>query len=204
MAINHPGDNAMDNSRTDDFSVFVERPADIKRGIDFALGQWSGAAKIDAGRVGIFGFSRGGYTALVAIGANPRFDKRLRLCEGKDSPTCDQVHSGELPELAHDPRIKAAVIADPVNVFFTGESLRNTTAPVQLWGSEHGGGGVTPESVAGLVNQLPTRPDFHAGAECSAFRLFGPLFGRTDEVRARNLHRRTRLRPHRLPQGIRC
>jgi predicted dienelactone hydrolase len=174
VAINHPGDNAMDKSRTDDFSVFVERPTDIKRVIDFALVQWSGAAIIDAGRVGIFGFSRGGYTALVAIGANPRFDKSLRLCEGKDSLTCDQVHKEELPELVHDPRIKAAVIADPVNVFFTGESLRNVTAPVQLWGSEHGGGGVTPESVAGLVNQLPTKPEFHLIPNSQHFDFLAP------------------------------
>lgn len=174
VAINHPGDNAMDKSRTDDFSVFVERPADIKRVIDFVLGQWSGAARIDAGRVGIFGFSRGGYTALVAIGANPRFDKRLRLCEGKNSPTCDQVHKEGLPELAHDPRIKAAVIVDPVSVFFTGESLRNVTVPVQLWGSEHGGGGVTPESVAGLVNQFPTRPDFHVAPNSQHFDFLVP------------------------------
>ena len=34
------------------------------------LGSWSGSAKIDLGRVGFFGFSRGGYTGLVAIGAN--------------------------------------------------------------------------------------------------------------------------------------
>ena len=38
IAINHPGDTALDKSRTNDFSVFVERPADIKRTIDFMLG----------------------------------------------------------------------------------------------------------------------------------------------------------------------
>ena len=37
-AINHPGDNARDSSRTDEFSVLDERPADMKRLTDFMLG----------------------------------------------------------------------------------------------------------------------------------------------------------------------
>jgi predicted dienelactone hydrolase len=44
VAINHPGDTASDKSRTDDPSVFLERPADIKRTIDFMLGAWSPAS----------------------------------------------------------------------------------------------------------------------------------------------------------------
>jgi hypothetical protein len=42
-AINHPGDNARDSSRTDEFSVLVERPADMKRLTDFMLGAWKEA-----------------------------------------------------------------------------------------------------------------------------------------------------------------
>ncbi len=96
VAINHPGDTTRDMSRADDPSVFVERPADIKRTIDFVLGSWSGSAKIDPERVGFFGFSRGGYTGLVAIGANLSLGKVLTLCEGAASPTCDQVRKGRL------------------------------------------------------------------------------------------------------------
>jgi predicted dienelactone hydrolase len=43
-AINHPGDNATDTSRTDDLSVLIERPADIKRLVDFMLGAWPDAS----------------------------------------------------------------------------------------------------------------------------------------------------------------
>ena len=204
VAINHPGDNAMDKSRTGDFSVFVERPADIKRVIDFVLGPWPDAARVDAGRIGIFGFSRGGYTGLVAIGANPYFGKRLRLCEGKDSALCDQVHKGELPELAHDPRIKAAVIADPLSVFFTLESFKTVKVPVQLWGSERGGDGVTPESVVGIANQLPSKPDFHAVPNSQHFAFLAPCPAELSKICARNLRRRPGLRPHSVPQGVRC
>jgi predicted dienelactone hydrolase len=160
-AISHPGDNAVDKTRTDEFSVFVERPMDIKRLTDFMLGSWATADRIDAGGIGIFGFSRGGYTGLVAAGANPYFAKNLRLCDGVDTPLCDQVRKGEPPELVHDPRIKAAVIADPVSVFFRKDSFSNVKIPVQLWRSEFGGGGVTPESVSNVIGDISPSPDVH-------------------------------------------
>lgn len=174
VAINHPGDNALDKSLTNDVSIFISRPTDIKRTIDYMLGPWPDAAKIDAGRIGIFGFSRGGYTGLVDIGANPHFGRRLRLCEGKDTPICDQIHKGELPELTHDARIKAAVIADPLTVFFTEESFKSVTVPVQLWGSERGGDGVTPQSVVDIASALPTKPEFHVVSNSQHFSFLTP------------------------------
>src|SRR6516225_237291 len=50
-AINHPGDTASDTSRSDDLSVFTERPNDIKRFIDFMIGTSSAAANIDPDRI---------------------------------------------------------------------------------------------------------------------------------------------------------
>src|SRR5262249_28672453 len=70
-AINHPGDTASDMSRSDDLSVFTQRPEDIKRLIDFMIGPSPAAANIDPGRIGCFGFSRGGYTGLVLLRGNP-------------------------------------------------------------------------------------------------------------------------------------
>jgi predicted dienelactone hydrolase len=78
VTINHPGDTASDKSRIDDPSVFVERPTDIKRTIDFMLGRWSDSTRIDPSRVGFFGFSRGGYTGLFLIGTELSLDKVLR------------------------------------------------------------------------------------------------------------------------------
>lgn len=174
VAINHPGDTSLDQSRTLEFPVFMERPADIKRTIDYMLGAWPDAARIDAERIGFFGFSRGGYTGLVAIGANPFFGKRLRFCEGRSDPLCEQVRTGTLPELSHDPRIKAAVIADPLSVFFTPDSFRGVRVPVQLWGSERGGDGVTPAEVAEIAGRLPTQPDFRVVPGSQHFSFLPP------------------------------
>ena len=174
VAINHPGENALDKSRIDDPSVFVERPADIKRTIDFMRGSWPGSANIDPWRVGFFGFSRGGYTGLIAIGAEPSLDKVQRLCEGSASPICDQARKGTPPQLVHDPRIKAAVIADPLGIFFGANSFKDVMVPVQLWRSERGGDGVTPESVTDIAGWLPTKPDFHVAANSQHFDFLAP------------------------------
>ena len=155
-ALNHPGDTARDKGRTDELSVLIERPLDVKRVIDYMTGPAPLAPAIDPNRVGFYGFSRGGYTGLVAIGANPDFALGLPLCAGRQDKVCDQIRAREFPteQLTHDPRIKAAAIADPLAIFFTAESLAGVTIPVQLWGSETGGDGVEPKSVEAIDTAL--------------------------------------------------
>src|SRR5882724_7770481 len=63
-AINHPGDNGKDSSRSDDLSIFASRPADMVRLLDFLLHDWKDKTVVDSARIGLFGFSRGGYTGL--------------------------------------------------------------------------------------------------------------------------------------------
>jgi predicted dienelactone hydrolase len=173
IAINH-GDSALNSRRNGDLSVLVERPSDIRRVIDFMLGAWSGAAHLDARRVGFFGFSRGGYTGLVALGANPVFGSAARLCKGSDNPACLQADRGGQWVLVHDPRIKAAVIADPFSDFFTTQSLKDVKVPVQLWGSQYGGDGVAPESVAAVARALPSLVEFNRVAKSRHFAFLAP------------------------------
>jgi predicted dienelactone hydrolase len=148
-ALNHPGDTTLDKSLFYDLSVYIQRPLDIKRVIDYMIGVSPFAPAIDPNRIGIYGFSRGGYTALVVIGANPDFALGLPLCEGRKDKICDQIRAHQYPNgpLLHDRRIKAAVLADPLSSFFTAGNLATITIPIQLWGSELGGDGVDPKTV---------------------------------------------------------
>jgi predicted dienelactone hydrolase len=173
-AISHPGDNAQDSSRSNDLSVFVERPDDIKRLVDHLLGPWNHASAIDPNRIGLFGFSRGGYTGLVVVGAEPRFDAAIGLCAGQTSAICEEVRQGRFEPLVHDGRIKAAVIADPLGIFFTKTSFDNVRVPIQLWRSERGGDGVAPESVAGVAEALPVKPDFRTVPNAQHFSFLPP------------------------------
>jgi predicted dienelactone hydrolase len=155
-ALDHPGDTTLDKSRFYDLSIYMQRPLDVKRVIDYLTGASPLATTIDPDRIGIYGFSRGGYTALVAVGANPDFALGLSLCEGRTDKVCDQIRAQEYPKepLTHDRRIKAAVVADPLSVFFSSAGLAGVTIPVQLWGSEKGGDGVKPETVEAVSAAL--------------------------------------------------
>ncbi len=179
-AINHPGDNARDSSRTDEFSVLVERPADMKRLTDFMLGAWKDAAVLDPRRIGLFGFSRGAYTGLVVIGGNPDFGALAALCKatGATTPKCEAIREGRVPTAApiHDLRIRAAILADPpvVEGLFSRERLAGVTIPLLLWRSAFGGDGVTPEAVDELEQLLPGRPDYRTVANSAHFSFVAP------------------------------
>lgn len=179
-AINHPGDTARDSSRTDEFSVLVERPADMKRLTDFMLGAWKEAAVLDPKQVDLFGFSRGAYTGLVVIGGNPDFGALAPLCDGDaaTTPKCQAIRDGLVPTEAavHDSRIRAAVLADPplYEGLFNRERLANVTIPILLWRSALGGDGVVPASVDTLEQMLPVRPDFRIVPNSSHFSFLAP------------------------------
>jgi predicted dienelactone hydrolase len=174
-AINHPGNTAADNSRVLDLSEFVERPTDIKRLIDFMLGASPAAAKIDPTRIGLFGFSRGGYTGLVLIGADIDWGHVVQRCEGAAVHICDQVRNNEHPDkLTHDPRVKAAVIANPLAIYFTAASFASVKVPVQLWNTEHGGDGVEPHDVAAVDKNLPAAHEYHLVSNAGHFVFLAP------------------------------
>lgn len=174
-AISHPGDNFQDLSRQQHLSAFATRPVDLRRLVDFMLSTWAGRASIDASRVGAFGFSRGGYTGLAAIGAVPEFALRKDLCPAASTfPMCEEFRRGDVPPPpVRDARIQAAVIVDPLSVF-DAAGLKNVRVPLQLWSSEFGGDGVTPASVAAVRRDLPVAPEWHLAAGAGHFAFLAP------------------------------
>jgi predicted dienelactone hydrolase len=130
------------------------------------LAGWPDTSRIDARRIGLYGFSFGGYTALVVIGGDPDLRKGLPNCETSSLKACKQLENGELPDqpIAHDPRVKAAVIIDPFPVFvFPEENLKGITAPVQLWSSDPAlnADGLSGCCSAAVNQRLPAKPDYH-------------------------------------------
>ncbi|WP_306555440.1 dienelactone hydrolase [Acidovorax sp.] len=174
-AISHPGDNFQDLSRQGYLSAFATRPVDMKRLTDYMLGAWHRHAQLDASKVGLFGFSRGGYTGLVTIGAVPDWTLRQDLCPPDSSrPLCGEIRRKELPAPpARDARIRAAVIVDPLSVF-DAKGLGQVGVPVQLWASALGGDGVTPQSVETVRQGLPSAPDWHVADNAGHFAFLAP------------------------------
>ena len=155
-AINHSGDNFLDLSQQGQLSIFASRPNDIRSLIDYMVGQWSGREHLAEESIGFFGFSRGGYTGLVLGGGIPDLGLLVSFCDKQNIPFCQEIKTKNLPVIAaEDKRIKSFVIVDPVNLF-TEKSLYNISAPVQLWVSELGGDGVTPERMASIYKSSIT------------------------------------------------
>jgi predicted dienelactone hydrolase len=178
-AVNHPGDNAFEASRTI-ASNAVTRPTDIKRLIDFMLEAWPDALKIKRQHVGFFGHSAGGYTGLVIAGGRPDLQRAAELCAKglqPGSPPCEQFRNIDFPEQApiSDPRVKAVVIADPGGtIFFGPDDLKEVKVPIQLWSSALGGAGVTVESGANVNRKLPLQSDYHIVPNAGHWSFLAP------------------------------
>jgi predicted dienelactone hydrolase len=190
VALNHPGDNAFDKSHTDDISIALARPRHITRLIDFMLVAWPQAAKIDRERIGIFGFSRGGYTGLAIIGGKLNFRRGLEACAQRPNlDFCPYYQGHETPhrESTLDARIKAAVIADPAFTFLFGEDdLKEVAVPLQLWSSRLGGAGVSLENIAAIDRKLAFKAEFHLVTNAAHWAFLAPCSAELAKANPRN------------------
>lgn len=143
VAPTHPGNNKDDISATPS-QWLASRPADIHRVIDYMLATWRGALRIDPSRIGVYGFSAGGYTALVAAGGVPNLKLALHDCA--EDPAQFVCHEGilagvvpaqlqpKLAAVAGDRRIGAISVAAPGLAFaFDTAGLAGIKVPVQIW-----------------------------------------------------------------------
>jgi len=161
----HPGDNVQDQSAVGGPAWFADRSRQVRRVIDYMLAGWDGHARLAPGRIGIFGFSAGATTALIAIGGVPDLGRIAPHCAATPEFVCRILApqaGGEAPRWTHDPRIAAAVVAAPgLGFAFEPAGLANVRAPVQLWA------GMADETVPFATNGaivrrlLPTAPDVH-------------------------------------------
>jgi predicted dienelactone hydrolase len=171
VALSHTGDNYADKSRSVDV---MDRPRQVSRVIDHMLSTWDGRASIDPARVGMYGYSAGGFTTLVSIGGIPDFTTVAPMCRqypadfvcqlvakgGTDAPAPRSPGTG-----VADPRIKAAVVAAPaVGFAFAPDGLRQVKVPVQLWGAENDV--LVPQAryAEAVRVAMPTAPDYHVVA----------------------------------------
>jgi len=185
VAVTHTGNNYRDDSYPA-VRKLVDRPRHISRVLDYMLAYWPGHDRLDPSRIGIFGFSLGGFTALVAIGGTPDLGLLVAYCrEHPEEPSClDGKESNSdtagapvhpAPAWVHDPRIRAAVIAAPgLGFAFDKAGLASVTAPVQLWN------GIEDDRVpvatnADVVRQaLPTPPDIYLVDGAGHFAFLQP------------------------------
>ncbi len=87
-AVNHPGNNALEEYTAEGFLVWWERARDLTRVIDMLLGDAEFGPVIDRRRIGAAGFSLGGYTMFEVAGG--RTDPTLfqRFCRSVEAGGC--------------------------------------------------------------------------------------------------------------------
>jgi predicted dienelactone hydrolase len=191
-AVSHTGDTFDDQSRA---TRMVDRPAHMKRLIDYMTGEWAEHRRLAPRRIGAFGFSSGGFTTLVAIGGSPDFRLIPPHCQEhpdyydcgvlKAHPQSADAIIATAPTMVwtHDARIRAAVVAAPALGFTFGrEGLKAIRIPVQLWRAENDHVLPNPLYAEAVRANLPSPPEFHLARGADHYDFLAPCSARLAQV----------------------
>jgi predicted dienelactone hydrolase len=182
-AVSHAGDTFDDQSKV---LQLWRRPAQLRRLVDYMVDEWPDHGRIDANRIGAFGFSNGGFTVLVAAGGVPDLAKIGPYCEAHpEHELClvlkqagvDPNRGADVPRNAWraDARIKSAVIAAPAFAFsFDAGQLRDVRIPIQLWRAADDRRQPAPFYEDALRAALPGAPEYHVVANAGHFDFLPP------------------------------
>ena len=155
--LNHLGDYFRDTSKVGSIEVLAGRPVQVKSAITTLLDDPKWKALIDPSRIGVAGFSAGGYTSLMVAGAKPHFVRFVAFCQrypddkdvcghaaefkanaAKQGKTMEQVlddMQGQLGKYGDtaDPRVKAVFAMAPLSLIFDDHGFDNVRIPVFLY-----------------------------------------------------------------------
>ena len=211
-AVQHPRDNYRDDSGFGTDLQTIGRAHHIVAFIDALLAHPKIGPLIDRSRIGMAGFSAGGYTTLLTIGGRPNFALRETYERAvPDDPLTrraraagDQRRAPGL-EIVADKRVRAAFIMAPaLGHVFDRAGLADIRVPVRLYR-------------AGADEVLPHPMECRAGARDAAHaaRIHGgrggrplhlprPLLRGPRKHGAGNLQRSAGHRPRGLPRPAQC
>ena len=185
-AVTHTGDNYREQTQV---GRLENRPRHIKVLTDYMLASWQHHDSIDSSRIGMFGFSAGGFTALVAIGGTPDMSTVAPYCAAHpDEWSCRMIKERNInvsanttgqstgaPDWVHDPRIAAAVIVSPaLGYAFSAKSLSSVTVPIQLWRGDSDEILPHPNYAQGIYDRLSVKPEYHVVRNAGHFAFLAP------------------------------
>jgi len=165
VTLTHPGDSDRDPEAWRSDRVLVAREHDLRAALDAVVADPVFGGHIDRDRIGVAGFSLGGYTALLLAGAKPDFSRFSSYCRdtGAAPATCAEgpptVRSGL--DFFRDGRVKAAYLMAPgPGYFFTREGLADVRIPVHIDDPAEDEMLVRPYAAERIRDLLPEAPEY--------------------------------------------
>src|SRR3984957_15526541 len=156
VAVNHPGDNSLEDSTVDGLSLWWLRAVDLSAVIDAMLADKTFGSQIDPARIGAAGHSLGGYTVIAIAGGitnpaqleafcrspaadvsckppPPASDRRQKLLARLSSDPDFRQRYSQAGKSYRDERIHAVFSMAPgLAPAFTPESLGKISIPVAI------------------------------------------------------------------------
>ncbi|MCQ4159793.1 dienelactone hydrolase family protein [Roseomonas sp. GC11] len=168
VAPTHLGDAASQPLENDQVRVLINRPRQAIAALNAALGDARFSGHADTGRIGMVGYSAGGYTALIVAGAKPDFARASAYCAAEglgDGGSCMTWadHTGGASTLASwkpptEPRLKALVLLDPLAIMFDAAGLVSLRMPVLLYRPQDDTYMKATGNALALARNLPLAP----------------------------------------------
>lgn len=143
VAPEHAGDTWRDQSGFGTDRVLLGRAWQASAVLSAVLADAAVSPYVDPARIGAAGFSAGGYTTLLLLGATPDFSRFGTFCKAHpgtpqicDGPKASRLHTIDHPPPTRDPRIRAGFAMAPLSLIFDQAGLSDVRAPVFLYAAE--------------------------------------------------------------------
>ncbi len=176
-AIEHTADNYRDQSRATDVG---NRPAELRRLIDFMLATSNQRASLDPKRIGAFGHSSGGFSVLALAGGKPDLSRIAEHCSKQPAAFECQMLGRQSATAAvqiafvADARVKALVVAAPALGYTLIGGLSAVRQQVQLWRADDDRLLPAPHYADAVRASLPRKPDFRSVPMAGHFDFLAP------------------------------
>ncbi|XBS69312.1 alpha/beta fold hydrolase [Acerihabitans sp. KWT182] len=175
----HVGDAARYPRASSQARILIDRPRQAEAALNAVLADRRFSSHVDINRIGMIGYSAGGYTALILAGAKPDFAYAMAYCANHNDPAscasstpANQAQGGAVKEapvpaaLAAwqppvDHRLKALVLMDPLALMFKAPGLSAVRVPAMLYRPQDDSYLSAARNAQAIASGLPTQPITH-------------------------------------------
>lgn len=166
IAPTHVGDAAGQPPAANPIQALVNRPRQATAALDAALRDNRFSPHAHPDRIGMIGYSAGGYTALVLAGAKPDLALAAAYCKAEasnDPGSCGFARDAltqepKIWQAPARPRVKALVLLDPLTTMFDASGLVAINLPVRLYRPQDDVYMKAAKNALALARNLPQSP----------------------------------------------